>query len=129
MELQQSDTPEKRRAMDRHRTSYTSNGPTGRMDLKTLERILTKQRRLAETIHHELEPLSDRAEVRSMVTLQSGTSDEWKTILKATYEIRPSIVNRFYRLVTDIQYQHFLQELMIAMTGDIEKINIGESRS
>ena len=83
------------------------------------------QRRLAEAIHRELEPLADHAKVLQMVSLQGGSSGEWKVILKASYEVRPTILPRFRRMVTDLQYQYLLQELMISLTGDVESIKLG----
>ena len=60
-----------------------------------------------------------------MVSLQGGSSGEWKVILKASYEVRPTILPRFRRMVTDLQYQYLLQELMISLTGDVESIKLG----
>ena len=127
MELQMHDTPEKRREVDRERNSYSTKPVPGRIDVRTLERILIRQHRLAETIHREIEPIADHARVLQIVSLESGSSGEWKPILKASYEIRPSILMRFVRLLTDLQYQYLLQELMISLRGDIEKVTLGDA--
>ncbi|MGA9119004.1 MAG: GvpL/GvpF family gas vesicle protein [Bacteroidota bacterium] len=119
-DLQQNPTLEKRRELDRHRISYSSVAGTKRIDLRELEHVLNKQRRVAEGIHKELSTVADRTEVLSIVSLQSGSSDEWKQILRASYEVSPTMVSRFHRMVTDVQYEHLLLELMIALTGDVE---------
>jgi hypothetical protein len=119
-ELQQNPTLEKRRELDRHRISYSSAAGTRRIDVRELERVLNKQRRVAEGIHKELSTVADRTEVQTIVSLQSGSSEEWKQILRATYEISPTMITRFHRMVTEVQYEHILLELMIALTGDVE---------
>jgi hypothetical protein len=126
IELQAHDTPEKRRAADRERSSFTSRPGSGRVDARTLKRILDKERRLAESIHHEIEPIADHSRVLSMVSPGSGSSRDWKVILKASYEIRSTILRRFQRLLTDLQYQHFLQELMISLAGDVEEMSLAD---
>ncbi len=126
MELQVHDTTEKRREADRQRDMYTSRSPGGRIDVRTLERILIREHQLAEAIHHDLEPLADHAKVQSIVSLQSGSSADWKPILTASYEIRASVLRRFQRQVTDFQYQYLLQELMISLTGVVEKLVLRE---
>ncbi len=125
-ELHVNDTPEKRREADRQRSTYGSSVPGRKIDVRTLERILTRERQLAEEIHRDLEPLADRAKILSMVSLQSGSSADWKPILTASYEIRPSVLRRFQRQVTDLQYQYLLQEPMISLSGDVEKLVLRE---
>ncbi len=126
VELHVHDTPEKRREADRLRDVYGSRQPGGRVDVRTLERILTREHQLAEEIHQLLEPFADRAKVSSMVSLGSGSSTDWKPILTSSYEIRPSILPRFHRQVTDLQYLYLLQELMISLTGDVENVTLQE---
>jgi len=88
--------------------------------------VLNKQRRVAEGIHRELSEVADKTEVQSIVSLQSGSSEGWKQILRATYDISPTMVSRFHRMVTDIQYEHLLLELMIALTGEMQSISLVE---
>ncbi len=126
MDLQQNPTPEKRRELDRHRTSYSSTIGSIRIDVRELERILNKQRRIAEGIHRDLSTVADRTEVLTIVSLQSGSSEGWKQILHATYDVLPTMTTRFHRMVTDIQYEHLLLELMISLSGDVDSISLVE---
>jgi hypothetical protein len=89
-----------------------------KVDIKVLEKILGRQKRLAEGIHEELLKVTDRAEVDMMVSFSSGTSDEWKPILRASYLVPPSRMHKFHRAVTDIQYRHLMFELMLSLAGD-----------
>ncbi len=126
-DLQQNPTLEKRRELDRHRSSFTSAGVGGKhLDLRDLERVLNKQRRIAEGIHKELSAVADKTEVQAIVSLQSGASEGWKLILRATYDVSPTMITRFHRMVTDIQYEHLLLELMIVLTGDVQSIALFE---
>ena len=107
---------------NRERTRSTSSvpGPSPRIGIKTLERILGKQKKIAEAIHEELNKHAQRSDVDMIVGFNSGTSDEWKLILKSSYEIRPSGIQSFNRAITTIQYRHFLFELMLSLDGDRE---------
>jgi hypothetical protein len=106
-----------RRERDRGRESYTV-GPAGqKLDIKALEKILGKEKKLAEGIHEELSPIADRADVDMMVGFGNGTSDDWKLILKSSYELPPSRVQWFCRTLTDLQYRHFIYELMLVFDG------------
>jgi hypothetical protein len=120
-------TLEARRQNDRGRVPYSSPTQAKRIDVKTLERILNKQKKAAESIHEALTPYAERSDIDLMVTLQSGSSDDWKVILKASYELGPSMLNQFMRKVTDLQYQHFLMELMISLTGNVESFSFARS--
>ncbi len=126
-DLQQNPTLEKRRELDRHRTSFASAAAAGKhLDVRELERVLNKQRRIAEGIHRELSEVADKTEVQVIVSLQSGSSEGWKQILRATYDISPTMITRFHRMVTDIQYEHLLLELMIALNGDVQSIALAD---
>jgi hypothetical protein len=49
--------------------------------------------------------------------LSSGTSDDWKVILRAWYDVEPGSIPALNRLINDIQYRHFLFELMLSLAG------------
>ena len=89
-------------------------------DVTTLERILQKEKKIAEAIHEEMKMYAERSDVDSMVSLGSGSSEDWKLILKASYEVAGKNLPRFNRMVTDLQYHHMMFELMLALTGDAE---------
>jgi hypothetical protein len=106
-----------RRERDRGRESYTI-GPAGqKLDIKSLEKILGKEKRLAEGIHEELSPIADRADVDMMVGFGSGSTDDWKLILRSSYELPLSRVQWFCRTLTELQYRHFIYELMLEFNG------------
>ena len=126
-ELVGQSTPGGRRESDRGRIPYSSPVQPKRIDVKTLERILNKQKKAAESIHEALHPYAERSDIDMMVSLQSGSSDDWKIILKVSYELGPSMLNQFVRTVTDLQYQHFLMELMLSLAGNVEHFSFAKS--
>ena len=112
-----------RRDRDRRDTAYS---PThaGKVDIKMLERVLGRQKKIAESIHEELSALADRSELETVVGFSSGTSDDWKLILKASYLVPPSRVQKLSTTVTDLQYRYFLFELMLSLTGDTASFSL-----
>jgi len=116
----EADSKQERVGRERDRLSYSPPMQQKKFDVKLLEKILQKEKRLAESVHHDLSELAERSEVQTMVGLGSGSSDEWKVILKASYYFTGTDVRRFSRAVTDLQYRHILFEPMFAVIGDQE---------
>jgi hypothetical protein len=100
------------------RLSSRQPAPVAKIDIKMLERILGRQKRIAESVHQEMEKVADKAEVELMVGFSSGTTDDWKPILRARYLVPPSRVHKLHRAITDVQYRHLIFELMLTLTGD-----------
>ena len=120
MQFVAPDAPTSRRG-ERDLRGGDRSAPSGsRIDIKTLERILNKQKVLAEEIHHQLEGLAVRSDVDMMVNLSSGSSDDWKPILRASYEVGSPEIYRFSHAINDLQYHHLKYQLMIVLTGDRE---------
>jgi hypothetical protein len=120
-----SDSPGELSQRDR-RIQGTRQPMAGRLDIKTLERILGKQKKIAEGIHGDLKELAVRSDVDMMVGLNSGSSDDWKPILRASYEVPLSSVSQFNRAVIDMQYRHFQYDLMFVLNGDGEEFSFNE---
>gem|GEM_PF-1788765 len=102
----------------RDRASYTSAVQTKKFDIKVLERILQREKKLAEAVHAELSNVSQDSAMETIVGLGSGSSEDWKVILKASYEVPPREIGKFNRAVTDLQYHHMQYDLMLALTGN-----------
>jgi len=106
------------RDRSRDRASYTSAPQLKKFDIKVLERILQREKKIAEAVHAELSAVAGRSDVETIVGLGSGSSEDWKVILKASYEVAKRNIGRFNRAVTDLQYHHLQYELMLSLTGD-----------
>lgn len=112
--------PPARRGRTVERTSYTKTPVPKKFDIKVLERILGKEKRIAESVHEELKNTADRSDVDMIVGLGSGSSDDWKQILTASYEVQASGRMKFFRTVADLQYRHLTIDLMLSVAGDAE---------
>jgi hypothetical protein len=108
------------RERGRRAGSDRAKGIGSRIDIKTLERILNKQKAIAAEIHEQLEALAVRSDVDMMVSLSSGSSDDWKTILRASYEVSFPEIYRFNHALVDLQYHHIKYQLVFILRGDHE---------
>jgi len=115
-----------RHGRERSRSSYSATTTSARSDIKALERILNKQKKIAEEVHEELNAKADRSDVDMMISLGGGTSEDWKQILKASYEVPPSRLPAFNRVVTDIQSRHFAFDMMLVVAGERKPFSFQE---
>jgi hypothetical protein len=112
--------PTRGREREHHRTSYSQPALTKKYDVKTLERMLQKEKKLAESVHEEMKKYAERSDIDMIVSLGSGSSEDWKPILKASYEVTERSLRHFNRAVTDLQYHHIMFDLMLSLTGERE---------
>ncbi len=102
------------------RTSYSKTPVAKKYDIKLLERMLSKEKKLAESVHEELKKNAARSDVDMMVGLGSGSSEDWKLILRASYEAPGSAAIKLFRGITDLQYHHMMFDLMLSVSCDTE---------
>jgi hypothetical protein len=109
------------------RASYTKMPAQKKYDIKVLERILGKEKRIAESVHEELKNVAERSDIDIIVGLGSGSSEDWKLILEASYEVKESNQTKFFQAVTDLQYRHLVIDLMLSVAGDAEPFSFTPS--
>ncbi len=114
------DAPQSRKARSVERASYTRVPAQKKFDIKHLERILNKEKRIAETVHEEMKTIAERSDIDMIVGLGSGSSEDWKPILESSYEVKSSVLMRFFQTVADLQYRHLTFDLMLSLSGDHE---------
>jgi hypothetical protein len=102
------------------RGSYGSVAGQKRFDIKVLERILNSEKRIAESVHETLKPLVARSDIDMVVGFGSGSSEEWKPILKSSYEVAEHQVAGFYKAILDLQMEHKPVKLMLGLAGEPE---------
>ncbi len=100
------------------RASHSKVPVTKKYDIKLLERMLSKEKKIAESVHDELKKVVARSDVDSMVSLGSGSSEDWKQILKASYEAPGDQSANLFRAITDLQYHYVMFDLMLSVSGD-----------
>jgi hypothetical protein len=103
---------------DSERGRHTS--PAKRTDLKMLERLLTKEKKIAESILDMLVPSSESHRIEQLVNLGSGRSEDWKPILKAQFTLAKGQGRQFFQSVADVETAHHAIEPMIKVTGTTE---------
>ena len=114
------DTGPARRGRATERASYMKMPLPKKFDIKVLERMLGKEKRIAESVHEELKNEAERSDIDKIVGLGSGSSEDWKLILEASYEVKESKLTKFFQTVTDLQYRHLTIDLMLSAVGDAE---------
>ena len=119
--------PAAERDLGAKRRSYASV-PSGRAyGIKLLEKILQKEKKIAQAVHDQLEEISDRSDIDFIIGIGGGSSENWKPILKASYDVKTSQLPSFYRKVTDLQYQYILFDLMFSLRGNREAYSFSEA--
>jgi len=109
-----------RRERDTERASYSAPVQATKYDFKAMERILSREKKIAESIHEELSKVVERSDIDQIADLGSSLSEDWKLILKASYKVTGPGIQDFYKAVVDLQYRHVIYDLMLAVTGDLE---------
>jgi hypothetical protein len=111
------DEPQVARRMN-ERASYSKVPTTKRYDIKLLERMLNKEKKIAESVHDELKKVVVRSDIDMVVSLAGGSSEDWKQILKASYEAPGKQSANLFRAITDVQYHYVMFDLMLSVSGD-----------
>jgi hypothetical protein len=68
--------------------------------------------------------MAERSDIETIVGLGSGSSEDWKLILEASYEVKPGNQTKFFQAITDLQYRHLVIDLMLSVVGDAEPFSL-----
>lgn len=103
--------------------------PAKRSDVKTLEKILQQERLIAESVHAVLATVSTSTELASLIGVGSGTSEDWKLILEATYAV--PIINRskFFVTLIELQQEYRGKGMMLEVHGAAGRLNITDPQT
>jgi hypothetical protein len=102
----------------------TPSGSGRRTDVKTLERLLTREKKIADAILQELSESAEFTEVDQIIGLGSGASDDWKLILRAAFRVPPKRTAAFHHAVSDVQFRHLIYEPMLRLSGKQEQFSM-----
>jgi hypothetical protein len=94
--------------------------PGKRTDVKGLERLLTREKKIAESILNALASVAESHTVEHIVNLGSGRTEDWKAILSAAFSLPPAWQQRFFRTVVELESEHVMIEPMVRITGTTE---------
>ena len=95
----------------------TRHKATGGRDIKVLEKLLFKEKSLAQEIHSQLLLHSAKARVDFMIRLDNAFMDDWKSILSVRYTVNKDKRKNFYKTVKTLQQEYQEYELMIRVTS------------
>lgn len=94
--------------------------PAKRIDVKSLERLLTQEKKIAEAVLDALVPFAETHRVEHIVNLGSGRSEEWKPILTTVFMLGAGQNHRFFKAALDVESDHSMAELMVRVNGTTE---------
>lgn len=94
--------------------------PAKRIDVKALERLLTREKRIAESMLDTLASAAETHRIEYIVNLGSGRSEDWKSILTAAFTLLPAKQLRFFQAVVEVESDHVMIEPMVRVTGTTE---------
>lgn len=82
-------------------------------DVKLLERLMVREKTLAQEIHSELVLHSTKAKIDYMIRLDNAFMDDWKSILAARYSVGKEKRKVFCQTIRSLQEQYKTYGLMI----------------
>lgn len=89
----------------------------GRMSVKLLEKILKRERTLAETVHSTMQAIADSSSIESVVGISGGFSNDWKMILESSYSVADERRGEFFSAVRRLEREHNHRQLMFEIGG------------
>ncbi len=118
------DDPAPQRASRREAEQGRHAAPGKRIDVKSLERLLTREKKIAESILDILAPMAESHRIEHLVNLGSGRSEDWKPILTAVFTCAPGQSRHFFRAVVEVETVHSVVEPMLRVTGTTESFSL-----
>jgi hypothetical protein len=108
------------------REAGRSRGTRGgkHLDIKTLERLLNREKKLAQSILESIAAAAERHTVEFQINLGGGMSDDWKPILRAGFTLLPANMPRFHQAIVEAQHLHPLEEPMLHLAGTTESFSL-----
>ena len=98
---------------------------TGRgRDIKTLEKLIFREKSLAQEVHSTLLLLASKAKIDFMIRLDNATMDDWKSILQARYIVPKDRRKAFCQSVADIQKEYATYQLMVRLTNPAARFSL-----
>jgi hypothetical protein len=106
------DTPKERT------TQREAKHPAGKkIDMKLLEKVIFREKRLAQEIHNQLLVLAARSKIDHMIRLDSALIDDWKSILSVRYVVNKDKRKAFFQAIAQMQSENAEFELMMRVSS------------
>jgi hypothetical protein len=86
-------------------------------DIKVLDKLLFKEKSLAQEIHSQLLLHATKSKIDFMIRLDNAFMDDWKSILSSRYTVGKDKRKNFFKSVRSIQQEYEQYKLMLRVTS------------
>ena len=93
-------------------------------DIKLTEKVIFKEKSLAQEIHNELLVHAIKSKVDYMVRLDSAIMGDWKSILSARYVVGKEKRRTFFQALARLQEQYGEFQLMMRVTNPTSRFSL-----
>lgn len=104
-------------SIDRHAERDAKHRIPKRIDVRVIEKILFKEKSIAQDVHGKLQSYSKRAKINNTISLDSSIEDNWKIILSARYIVGKEKRKPFNITIANVQKEYEEYKLMIRVTS------------
>lgn len=95
----------------------TKHKRVGGIDIKKFEKVLFKEREIANKVNMTLTRIANKIKIDHIITLESSFIDSWKPILSARYVIGKEKRKSFHQTILDLQNGFEKFKLMISVSN------------
>ncbi len=88
-----------------------------KMEVKQFEKVLFKEKEIAQKINLTLTKVANKIKVDYIVTLESSFLDGWKPILSARYVVGKEKRKAFYQSILDLQSEFMNYKVMLTVNS------------
>lgn len=93
-------------------------------DIKVMEKLIFKEKSLAQEVHSSLLLLATKAKVDYMIRLDNALMEDWKSILLARYIVPKDKRKAFCLSISDLQEEYKVYQLMIRLTSPATRFTL-----
>jgi hypothetical protein len=100
--------------------------PKSGVDIRKMERIIFREKSLAQEIHNELLLLATKNKIDYMVRLDSAIMGDWKSILSARYHVGKDKRRTFCQTIVTLQKKYAEYQLMFKTMNPVTRFSLFE---
>lgn len=98
----------------------------GRRDDKLVERVIFREKSLAQEIHNQVLLVATKSKVDYMIRIDNGFMDDWKSILSVRYTVAKDRRKVFCQTVKELQKEFAEYELMVRVSSSSTRFSLME---
>ncbi len=106
------------------RSGGRHQAPKGGRDIRKMEKVIFREKSLAQEIHNELLVHASKNKIDYMVRLDSAIMGDWKSILSARYQIGKDKRRLFCQTVTTLQEKYSVYQLMFKTANPVARFSL-----